>query len=612
MQNREQPGPTAIPNFHRWQSVLVAGVDLRDFPNWPVSSASCPPANDTFHSAGERNLFSSAEHWLVADIEALRKTIKLDPFDLPKWASDLLVLISFLERPRNESLQSPVQVRPREHQFVYLPLCIPVVRFAVTQLADVCSCGLMEQLSPAAHHKLRSLLATRLLRAIRPSAKTLLDEMESSQTPGSGSGHSRVVEESGIVCDFFQPSAEFRLLCMFQRFPALARLMSELASDWTDSSRELLQRLQQDKRRLIRTFGKRMPRGKEKIPFVRNLRAALGDPHRHGRSVTALSLQGGGRVVYKPRDCRGEWEWHHAFRQVRDKSLRPIAPKVILREGWGWVEFVSVRSCRNIRSVRNFYRRAGAVVCMAHLLRAADLHRGNLIAAGAHPVVVDLETLWSPQTDRTEDEPLALTSLLPSAVADGSIHWSAFGSPSAEEIDDDADHRPRLSGENFRAADFISEIEGGFCDIAVELLQSARQRRRLSVQRNRIAQWSWRRVFWSTEAYAAVQEDSVKPTLLKDGLTRFRAIVDACKGRGTRPDIVLHEAAALTRLDIPYFKSDANVASATRSTRPPCLRDVLHKLPELRSTLLAVTVFSGLSRARFDTALSAPPSPVDT
>ena len=223
-----------------------------------------------------------------------------------------------------------------------------MVRFAADRLEEICSRDLLKQLAPQAHHKLRSLLAVRLLRGVRPSAERSLIEIEADEGPAPRVACKRLAGETRIIRVFFQPSPEFRLLRIFRRYPALARLMIELAMDWTDASRELLERLQRDKRRLIQTFGKQ-GRCRKTIPFIRDLHPALGDPHRGGRSVTALSLQGGGRVIYKPRDCRGEWEWRQASVQLRDKSLRPWAPKVILRDGWGWVEFVAARSCRNMR-----------------------------------------------------------------------------------------------------------------------------------------------------------------------------------------------------------------------------------------------------------------------
>src|SRR5690606_29821718 len=43
-----------------------------------------------------------------------------------------------------------------------------------------------------------------------------------------------------------------------------------------------------------------------------------------------------------------------------------------------------------------FYRSAGSLLCLARAFSLKDLHFENIIAAGGHPVVIDLETLAQP------------------------------------------------------------------------------------------------------------------------------------------------------------------------------------------------------------------------
>lgn len=579
----------------------MAAADLRDLTHADVWDLGHRPG-DT-----QPNPVSDAESLLTLHPERIRELIEANLSVLPRWADDLMGLINFLKECITERAPAPFQARAREDRFIFLPLCIPVVRFASHSLKQSCARRFHEQLSAHAHHELRSALAARLLRGIRPVAQADLRAFEIAQEQRSGLNIPRIPRETA---HFFLPSPEVRLLHLFREYPALARLMSELAVDWVDSTRELFERVYRDRRALLRVFGKSLRLDGSKTALVRDVQPALGDPHRHGRSVIALSLRGGGRVVYKPRDCRGEWEWRRLSQQLADVSLRPRAPKVIQRKGWAWVEFVTAGPCQSDAAARRFYRRAGAVLCMAHLLRAEDLHRGNVIAAGAHPVVIDLETLWSSEANSFENAPLVLTSLLPAAGVAANADWSGFGSPPTEERDR-ATHLPRLAGVPLRAADFLSEVEDGFCHVAVSLLSSAGSRNRLTRQRKRIAHTRWRKVFWSTEAYAMMQESSVKPNLLKDGITRFFAIAGDCTARGATSDIAFQEAAALMRLDIPYFTTCAKVVGRA-PIRPVRLCEILRKLPEIRAAFLAATVSSGLSHGQFDTAPAAPPYPSDT
>ncbi len=554
-------------SFRRWHALLHAAADPRDL---------------SIASPRGRTLETNAAFLLESEPAKLRRLLRLNARALPKWAEDLLALLSFLEREGAASDRKPVLLRQRDDRFLHLPLCFPVVRFAADRLNDRASAALQAQLAPLARRKLRSSLAGRLLRAVRPAAETALGKLEASW-PNLPAANRR---NSSPIAAFFEPSPEARLILLLQEFPALARLAAELAGDWEDGTREFLARLQQDRRILLRTFGQRHKRLHHGAAFVRDLEPGLGDPHCHGRSVTAVLLKGGGRLIYKPRDCRGEWEWRR-LAEMLHHSLRPYAPAVLRRRGWGWVEFVAATPCRDRAAACSFYRRAGAAVCMAHLLRASDLHRGNVIAAGSQPVVIDLESLWSGVSSAVSDVPLALTGLLQAGSGRTGEDFSAFSSAQPEQ-GDEAPHRPRLWGKTLRARDFIAEMEEGYCAAAVALLGVTAARRKIARQLRRVERSAWRQLHWSTESYSAVREDSLCPELLRDGTNRFLATAKRCAARGANVALALDEAAALLRLDIPCFKGLDTTATGRSRPTLPSLAVVLRKLPELRQTVTAL------------------------
>src|SRR5262249_25496230 len=49
-----------------------------------------------------------------------------------------------------------------------------------------------------------------------------------------------------------------------------------------------------------------------------------------------------------------------------------------------------------------FYRRQGSWLALLHALGATDVHYENVVAAGEHPVPVDLETLFHPRAPELE------------------------------------------------------------------------------------------------------------------------------------------------------------------------------------------------------------------
>ncbi len=132
---------------------------------------------------------------------------------------------------------------------------------------------------------------------------------------------------------------------------------------------------------------------------MRNVRANCSDPHHGGRTVIVLEFEpDGSRLVYKPKDLRIE----QAFGRLIDwinalGDLPPLkAPQVLLRESYGWAEFIARERWAGAEQEAGHHRRAGMLLSIVHMLGGVDMHSENLISSGEHPVVIDLETVMSP------------------------------------------------------------------------------------------------------------------------------------------------------------------------------------------------------------------------
>ncbi len=136
-----------------------------------------------------------------------------------------------------------------------------------------------------------------------------------------------------------------------------------------------------------------------------------GDSHRCGRSVARLGLDaadGTGQVMYKPRSLAVDAALRRFLDLVFDdgdpdgsatsgrSADRIRVPRVLVRDGYGWSEFVAHRHCELPAELRTYYTGIGHWLALTRLFGATDLHAENLIAVGASPVVVDCETLFTP------------------------------------------------------------------------------------------------------------------------------------------------------------------------------------------------------------------------
>jgi type 2 lantibiotic biosynthesis protein LanM len=176
----------------------------------------------------------------------------------------------------------------------------------------------------------------------------------------------------------------------FRQYPVLARLLGTRARQWIDATAELRRRLRDDAAELQRIFGDGRTLGR-----VTDLRVSLSDRHRGGRSVAALTFEGGQRVVYKPKDLGTEEAYNHLVTWLNDMGA-PLPFRVLRtlnRSTHGWVELVAQKPCQSPEEARRYFRRAGALTALLYSLEATDCHCENIIASGEYPMLIDMETL---------------------------------------------------------------------------------------------------------------------------------------------------------------------------------------------------------------------------
>ncbi|MEV0622621.1 type 2 lanthipeptide synthetase LanM family protein [Nonomuraea sp. NPDC050404] len=134
------------------------------------------------------------------------------------------------------------------------------------------------------------------------------------------------------------------------------------------------------------------------------VRFAAGDSHRGGQTVVLLDCESG-RVAYKPRPVTVDRALARFLERVLhdEPALTRIrVPEVVSRGTYGWAGYVEHRYCDSDEELRAFHRGLGHWLAVMFLLGGSDMHAENLIAAGPVPVVVDCETLFTPQPPAME------------------------------------------------------------------------------------------------------------------------------------------------------------------------------------------------------------------
>jgi Domain of unknown function (DUF4135) len=486
-----------------------------------------------------------------------------DPTKPPSWAFDLCHMFSTLENFEFNSKQGSSMAR----------LCEAGARFGWQELESAIAPELLVFISLKAKRRLKRDLQRILERATRPCLEL---ERKSYSLALAAIGLQKTATDPKLVERRFlgnKPSE--RLFAMFRRFPVLSRLWLQLISQWYDQVAELLTRLAADRTALSRAFLSGQPAGS-----IVDMRCGLSDPHNKGRTVALLEFAAGS-VIYKPRPGDGEWEWSSFLHGLNALSFRPRlkAGRVLRRKGYCWMERIEPLPCKDKAAARRFFQRLGGMIGVAYLLRAVDCHRGNIIAADEHPVLVDAEALWHVGPEAKAQTPVDLlyrTGFLPgsnrrSLQSRSSVLGGAIAGP----------HLPRIRDKALSATQYERQIVDGFCR-AWRCVLGTRNRRAAFVRRlGRICSRKRRRIYWPTEKYAAIIRASVQPGALRSGVERDLMFSRLCSRKTVTPSVIHAEIAALKRLDIPYFTSGTtarfllDTPSAPPAELTSALRDAL-------------------------------------
>ncbi len=345
---------------------------------------------------------------------------------------------------------------------------------------------------------------------------------------------------------------------ILEEYPVLARQIIICIDRWVNFSLEFLQHLCADWQDIRTTLSPDSDPG-----ILTEIHSGVGDTHRGGRSVIIAKFSSGFQVVYKPNSLAVDLHFQQLLEWLNQRSnLPPFRTlKVLSRNHYGWVEFVSAKECTTSEEVYRFYQRQGAYLGLLYAMEATDFHHENLIAVGEHPVLVDLEALFHPRAeglDRKKADHLAMETmgysvlrigLLPqriwaNAESDG-VEISGLGgkagqlSPNpvkylagvgTDEMRIERERKPisgsnnlpRLNDNEVDVLEYTEAIIDGFSSIYRLLLQ---YRQVLLAENSPLASFYEDRVRFivrDTNTYATILHESYHPDLLRNALDRDR------------------------------------------------------------------------------------------
>jgi type 2 lantibiotic biosynthesis protein LanM len=383
-----------------------------------------------------------------------------------------------------------------------------------------------------------------------------------------------------------------KAIAILQEYPVLARQIACCVNQWVDYSLEFLQHLCTDWEKLNAIFSP-----DNDIDVLTGLEVDAGDSHRDGRTVMVAKFRTGKSIVYKPRKMQLDIHFQYLLSWLNERIKNPRfrTMKILDRDTYGWEEFILSEGCLSRRQIENFYERQGGYLALLYALNSTDFHYDNLIAAGEHPMLIDLETLFQPRIRKVcpkEADEIARNvlnysvlniGLLPRwmwsddesrgidlsgiGAEDGQItpfaiaQWEEVGTDEMRFIRKQSKiksgrNRPTLKQAEINVLDYVEAIAAGFTHIYRTILK---YRDDLLSENGPLACFckdEIRVVLRSTQTYGVLLHESFHPDVLCDALDRdflFNQLWVPVVNLPYLTKVIQSEIEDLQRGDIPIF-----------------------------------------------------------
>lgn len=393
-----------------------------------------------------------------------------------------------------------------------------------------------------------------LARVLALLNRTLVLELNVARVQEQLAGETPEQRFESFIARLGQPEV---VSALWEEYPVLARQIVVALDQWIEASLEFPERLVEDWKEIRSYFFPADP------GVIVKLKSA-GDRHQSGRSVHIAEFSSGGKLVYKPRSLQLDQHFQELLGWInaQNPELQFRLLKLLPRSGYGWIEYVDSFPCENQEEIKQFYWRQGGLLALLYALHATDFHFENLVACGAFPVLVDLETLLQPRLHLPPEQDAGFaaqleimgsvfrTGLLPfrfavneeqqegaeiSGLGGAAGQMTPYPVLASEAAATDAmrfirrrieipsqRNRPRLRDQEISALHYSEDITQGFSSI-YRLLENHRAEL-LSPEGPLVsfAHDQVRCILRPTSAYSTLLTESYHPNLLRDALDRDR------------------------------------------------------------------------------------------
>jgi|GEM_PF-4364224 len=314
---------------------------------------------------------------------------------------------------------------------------------------------------------------------------------------------------------------------------------------------------------------------------LEDLNFGLGDRHMSGKTVTILVFNDNLKLLYKPHSLLIDESYSRLIELLfnKDKRLKYIVenPKVIVRNNYGWQEYITQKKTDDTYKLKEFYYKTGVHLALFYILNGNDLHYENIISALGNPMIIDMETLLSPGINTSKNSPLQSVinvGLLPFGIFRGDKYLEFGGltdckkqkSPfkkstisvkegkinEEEYYMDESKNLPYKTEINLQH--FLTDIVDGFSDTYEILLENKEDL--FEIINSFFSKSKIRFITRNTLTYSHLLREAYHPYHMTNGFLlemHFDGLWFEVNGSPYLEKVIVSEKKSLLNLDIPYF-----------------------------------------------------------
>ena len=141
--------------------------------------------------------------------------------------------------------------------------------------------------------------------------------------------------------------------------------------------------------------------GVEDFGQIISVSADGADSHSHGRMTLCVTTEQG-RFFYKPHACPMDELFARLLKLFDVKFTH--TPDMIIQPEYGIFSEIHHSPLESPADVDTYYYNFGYLTALLYVLGASDMHAENIIADGTFPVIIDYETLLTPEFNTALDK----------------------------------------------------------------------------------------------------------------------------------------------------------------------------------------------------------------